>query len=227
MRDSSLARTLLRIVLIVCAPLVLLLSNLYVAATPAFIRWEYAKSSFPPAWRYGAAERLSLAEATLHYLRSGEPAQYLTDLSSEGGVVYNLREVEHLVDVKVVMSGAFWVHGVCAMLCGLAITFSWRLPRERAGVLLALSQGCLGFLALMAAVGLLACANFNVFFTIFHLMFFEGDTWLFSFSDTLIQLFPVPFWMDATWLIAVLTALECGSVGMIAYALSRRQRGTP
>ena len=226
MRDSSLARTLPRLVLIICAPLVLLLSNLYVAATPAFIRWEYAKSGFPPAWRYGTAERLSLAEATLHYLRSAEPAEYLTGLSSGGDAVYNLREVEHLVDVKVVMSGAFWVHGACAVLCGLAIALSWRVPGERAGVLLALSQGCLGFLALMVAVGLLAYANFNVFFTIFHGVFFEGDTWLFSFSDTLIQLFPVRFWMDATWLIAVLTALECGTVGIVTYARSRRQRGT-
>jgi len=227
MRDSSLARTLLRIVLIICAPLVLLLSNLYVAATPAFIRWEYYKSDFPPAWRYDAAERLSLAEATLHYLRSGEPAQYLTDLSTAGGAVYNPREVGHLVDVKVVMSAAFWVHGTCVLLCGLAIALLWRVPRQRAGVLLALSQGCLGFLALMVAVGLLAYANFNVFFTIFHSVFFEGDTWLFSFSDTLIQLFPVRFWMDATWLIAVLTALECGTVGMVTSVLSRRQRATP
>ena len=37
---------------------------------------------------------------------------------------------------------------------------------------------------------------FNVFFTQFHHLFFEGDSWLFLFSDTLIRLFPIRFWED-------------------------------
>jgi uncharacterized membrane protein len=35
------------------------------------------------------------------------------------------------------------------------------------------------------------------FFTAFHSLFFEGDSWLFLFSDTLIRLFPIRFWQDA------------------------------
>jgi len=225
MIKTSLTRSCTRIVLLVCTPLLLLLSNLYLVATPAFVRREYAKSGFPTAELYHGAERLSLAEATLHYLRSGETESYLGSLQSQGQAVYNARETKHLVDVKVLMSAAFRVHGICALLCGLAIAFSWRPPRERAGALLALSQGCLGFLALMMAIGLLAYTNFNLFFTAFHRLLFEGDTWLFSFSDTLIQLFPVPFWMDATWLIALLTAIECAVVGVVGYVLYRRQRG--
>ena len=42
---------------------------------------------------------------------------------------------------------------------------------------------------------------FRAFFTAFHRVFFEGDTWLFHYSDTLIRLFPERFWQDAfLWL---------------------------
>jgi len=38
--------------------------------------------------------------------------------------------------------------------------------------------------------------NFDTLFTSFHRIFFEGDTWLFSYSNSLIRLFPLRFWQD-------------------------------
>jgi uncharacterized membrane protein len=35
------------------------------------------------------------------------------------------------------------------------------------------------------------------FFSAFHSLFFEGDSWIFLYSDTLIRLFPIRFWQDA------------------------------
>jgi len=43
----------------------------------------------------------------------------------------------------------------------------------------------------------------------------------------LIQLFPVQFWIDVTWMLAVVTVGECVLVGAAAYALSRRLRAYP
>lgn len=51
---------------------------------------------------------------------------------------------------------------------------------------------------------------FNVFFVAFHSLFFEGNSWLFLFSDTLIRLFPVRFWQDA-FLLAAVIALGGGA----------------
>lgn len=221
-KDSTALKTSARFVLAVCTPLLLLLSNLYPVATPAFIRYEYGKPQFPPADLYSAAERLSLAEATLHYTRSNEDVDYLTNLQARGRAVYNAREISHLVDAKLVMRGAFWVHGICAVLCLLAVVFSWRRSQERPGALQAVYLGCLALLVLLIAIGILVYTNFGLFFTIFHRLLFEGDSWLFSYSDTLIQLFPVPFWMDATWILALLTAGECVIVGTSAFLLFRR-----
>jgi integral membrane protein (TIGR01906 family) len=202
-----------------------LLSNLYLVATPAFIRYEYNKPGFPPASFYSDAERLSLAEATLHYTRSSEDAGYLMKLESQGRAVYNAREIRHLVDAKRVMRAAFWVHGICAVLCVVTIAFSWRRPGQRASALRAVSTGCLILFFVLAGIGILAYTNFGLFFTLFHGLFFEGDSWLFPFTDTLIQLFPVPFWMDATFTLALLTLVECLMTTVAAYALSRRPRG--
>jgi len=223
-RDFPVLKSCARIVLAVCTPLLLLLSNLYLLATPAFVRHEYNKPSFPPADRYDAAERLSLAEATLHYMRSDEDAGYLVSLQSRGRVVYNAREIRHLVDAKWVMRGALWVHGMCVLLCILAAVFFWRCTDEWPSALQAVYLGCLVLLVLLIAIGILVHTNFNLFFTAFHRLLFEGDSWLFAFSDTLIQLFPIRFWIDATWLLALLTIGECVVVGAAAYLLSRRRR---
>jgi len=192
-------------------------------ATPAFIRYEYRKPDFPPADFYGPAERLTLAEATLKYLRSSAGPAYLWDLRSQGQEVYNPREVQHLVDVKVVMRAAFWVQGICALLAIVATAFLWRRPGGRSAVLRAVYQGSLTLLMLLAAIGVLAYTSFDLFFVFFHRIFFHGDSWLFAYSDTLIQLFPVQFWMDATAAMAVLAVAESILVGIVAYTLSRRR----
>jgi len=213
-------------VLGICAPLWLLLSNLYPLATRAFVRYEYSKPSFPVATRYSAAERLSLAEATLHYMRSDEDTEHLVALESQGRPVYNLREIKHLVDAKRVMRGAFALHAVCGLLCVLAGALLWCRKEGRLRVLRSISVGCLALVAILLAIGILAYANFGLFFTIFHRLLFEGDSWLFAYSDTLIQLFPVRFWMDATWMLSLLTVGECMSAAVLAYALSGRLKET-
>ncbi|MGC8786363.1 MAG: TIGR01906 family membrane protein [Anaerolineae bacterium] len=221
MNISSFSKVV-RILFLVCTPLLLLLSNLYLLATPAFIRREYSKPDFPRAGLYNDAERLSLAEATLYYLRSNEGVDYLMSLRSRGQPVYNAREIRHLVDVKRVMGAAFWIQKICLLLWIAAAIFVWHQRQEWYGALQAIFMGCLTLFVALLGIGLLAYANFDLFFTAFHRLFFEGDSWLFAYSDTLIQLFPVPFWIDATWTLALLTMGGCFIVGMIAFALLRR-----
>jgi integral membrane protein (TIGR01906 family) len=213
--------TVVRIVLLVCTPLLLLLSNLYLVATPAFIRHEYGKADFAPADVFTSSERHALAEATLHYLRSDQGLDYLASLSTEGRSVYNQREVKHLMDVKVVMRGAFLVQGVCFVLAILALFLSWSQGLWSVA-LRAVYQGCCTLITGLAVIGFTAYFSFDLFFTAFHRVFFSGDSWLFAFSDTLIQLFPVVFWMDATWTLALLAVGESIALGCVVYVLYRR-----
>jgi len=221
-QSHSLLSIATRVILALCTPLVLLLSNLYVLATPAFIRYEYGKPAFPSADLYSDEDRLSLAEATLHYMRSNEGTDYLSSLEVGGRSVYNLREIRHLVDAKRVLRGTYALHAVGMLLGLLALLLAWRHRGHRRGALRAVFWGCTAFVGTLLAIGLLAYTNFRLFFTLFHRLLFEGDSWLFAFSDTLIQLFPVTFWIDATWLLAASATAECVLVGVLALILSRQ-----
>ena len=53
------------------------------------------------------------------------------------------------------------------------------------------------FLSLLLALAGFASISFWQFFSWFHSLFFNGDSWLFEYSDTLIRLFPIRFWQDA------------------------------
>jgi len=220
--SNSLLTASTRIILAVCTPLVLLLSNLYLLATPAFVRYEYGKPAFPPADLYSDEERLSLAEATLHYMRSTAGTDYLSSLEVGGRSVYNAREIRHLVDAKRVLRGAYALHAVSAALILLSILLIRQRRDEQPKALRAVFWGCAAFVGTLVTIGLLAYANFRLFFTLFHRLLFEGDSWLFAFSDTLIQLFPVTFWMDATWLLAIFATAECVLVSVTALILSRK-----
>jgi integral membrane protein (TIGR01906 family) len=70
---------------------------------------------------------------------------------------------------------------------------------------------------LVLAIGL--AFSFRYVFVGFHRIFFEGDTWLFRYSDTLIRLFPERFWRDAFVFAVVLTV---GGAGLTHWIASRR-----
>lgn len=216
---SGIWETIALWVLALCVPLVLLLSNLYLLATPLFVRSEYAKPSFPPAETFSDTERLTLAEATVHYLRSSEGPDFLRTLGS-GWQVYNEREIRHLVDVKIVMNGAFTVHALALVLSLAAFFWLWRRSAHRSAWS-AVARGCTILLGALFAIGVVAYFGFDTFFVSFHRVFFSGDTWLFAYTDTLIQLFPLQFWIDATWTMALLAAGEAALLGTVAFALAK------
>jgi len=75
-------------------------------------------------------------------------------------------------------------------------------------------------LTLIAGAGILLNPNiFWNFFAWFHSLFFEGDTWLFEYSDTLIRLFPIRFWQDAVIMMAV---IALGGGAALAYGIKTK-----
>src|SRR5690606_9973488 len=144
----------------------------------------------------------------------------------DGSPLYNERELSHMQDVKAVVKGALTtLYATLAILLFafvLAYKSNW-LPDyfnalRRGGrwmIGLAIS------LAFVAGAGILLNPEiFWTFFSGFHAIFFEGDSWLFFYSDTLIRLFPIRFWQDAVIAIAVI-ALGGGlslALGLKRYA---------
>ncbi|MBZ0302289.1 MAG: TIGR01906 family membrane protein [Anaerolineae bacterium] len=201
-------------------PLLLVMSNARLVMSPLFLQLEYTRPGFPEDF-YGLtqAERLRYAPFAVNYLLNGEDIRYLGDLHfSDGTALFNARELKHMRDVKTLTQIAY----VSTVALGaLALTCAYLL--RRAGRMRqALFRGGLLTIGLIAAIILAAVLNWDFFFTGFHQLFFESDTWYFAYSDTLIRLFPEQFWFDAALVIGVFTTMEALFVIIITWFWRRK-----
>lgn len=193
-------------------PLALIGLGLRLLLTTAFLQIEYNMPYFPPdEYGFTKEDRLKWAPYALKYLVNNEGISYLGDLKFDDGTpLYNERELSHMEDVKRVTRGALTVwYATLALLLALGI---WsRLGNWEQAYRQGLMRGGWTMVGLAIVVGLIVvigiAVNPNVFwnfFAGFHSLFFEGDSWLFLYSDTLIRLFPLRFWQDAFLLAAVI-----------------------
>ncbi len=216
--------TIARILLVLSIPVFLLLTNLYVFMSPTFLRYEYGKADFPPSPGFTDEERLRVAEKAVTYLRSDAGIEMLGDLEGEEGPLFREKELAHMVDVKVVTGRAFLAHGLLGLVIAFSLGVVLVIRDTRTRISASLLQGSLLTIVLLIAVVALVYFNFNWFFTRFHLVFFEGDSWIFNPSDTLIRLFPTRFWFDAASLWGSLTLGEAVALGGIALLSNRLTR---
>lgn len=208
-------------------PIALIGLALRILLTPLFYTVEYNLPWFP-ADEYGFTkeDRLKWAKPSVEYLINDADISYLGDLRFEDGTpIYNERELKHMQDVKEVTQASLRVWYVSLAILLILAVLAWKynlLPDYLDGLRrggwwmigLALS------IAIIVGTGILVNPDiFWAFFSWFHTLFFEGDTWLFLYSDTLIRLFPIRFWQDA-FLWAAVIALG-GGAGL-AFGLKRK-----
>jgi integral membrane protein (TIGR01906 family) len=179
-------------------PIFLLGLGLRILLTPLFYNIEYRMPYFPPdTYGFTQEDRLRWAPYAVGYLLNNADVSYLGDLTfDDGSPLYNERELSHMHDVKVVTKGALRVwYAMVIILAGLGgwAWFGkwWQAYRQ------GLRRGGWLMIGLVLAIGLFGAIAFWQLFTQFHNLFFEGDSWLFLYSDTLIRLFPIRFWQDA------------------------------
>jgi len=204
----------------ILTPIALLGLGLRILLSPVFLKVEYNMPYFPPdEYGFTKEDRLHWAPYAVDYLINNADISYLGDLQFEDGKpLYNERELSHMEDVKGVTKGALNVWYISLALLTLLGIWAWRedwMQVYRSGLMRGgwLMVGLAGAIGLIVVIGISINPNvFWNFFAGFHAIFFEGDSWLFFNSDTLIRLFPIRFWQDA-FLFAAIIALG-GGVGL-------------
>jgi len=192
-------------VMAILVPVALIFLGVRILLSSAFLNLEYRMPGFP-ADNYGftQAERLKWSKLAVQYLVNNSNEDFLGDLTFlDGTPLYNERELSHMLDVKKVVKPILSIgYTSWVLLIGLGlitIRINWR-SEFRKGMRL----GGMIMLGLLSVIGLFAIVSFWNFFTFFHSIFFEGDSWLFLYSDTLIRLFPLRFWQDAFLLAGII-----------------------
>jgi integral membrane protein (TIGR01906 family) len=204
--DNRIVKTLLQVVVVVLVLLVVILTGVRLLLSDAFLKVEYNMPYFPED-SYGMTkeERLIWAPYALDYLLNAEDISFLGDLTfDDGTLLFNERELSHMIDVKILVQQALTVWyvsiGAVAVL-GVWAWFGKWWPDFRKMV----SNSGLFSIVLLGTLVLVVFLSFKQLFTGFHRIFFEGDSWLFRFSDTLIRLFPMQFWQDAFIFVGIFT----------------------
>lgn len=211
-------------IVIASTPPLLVLSNVMVFMTPQYLDYEYNKPDFPPAQLFNAQDTRYYAIESILFERGERNFEQFKALG-----VYNDRELNHMVDVKVLVteSSTFVTMGallIVVLLLALASTAATRPMAAQA-----LFGGAVLTIALFAAIGLYAALFFDSFFYYFHILFFEGNSGFFNYTDSLIQFYPERFWDDTTIALVGLTLLEAIILGVVGWAWGRalaRRRST-
>jgi len=200
--------------IVILVPAVLVLTSVRILLSPIFINVEYRMPYFPEdPYGFKFEERLYWSNLSRRYLVSSAGLEFLENLQfDDGESFYNERELQHMLDVKNVVGIAMIV-----MLAGFVILIGcgfW----ARSGdwweeFKIAISKGGWVTVGLIIFILVYLILNFNSLFVTFHRIFFEGDSWLFKYSDSLIRLFPVVFWRDAFIWVGGLSLAAGGAIG--------------
>ena len=195
------------VVIAVVVPPTLIANAMRLLATDTFVRHELGRDGFPPD-RYGFTDeqREALALLGLRSIEAGSKGIVLLERATlpDGSPAFDERELSHMADVRAlfvpIQRGSLVV-----MLAVAILALALARTRLRAVVPRGLLAGALVTLAVAILLVPVILLGFDGFFTRFHEMFFEGDTWLFSSTDTLIRIYPERFWEDVSVLAAVIT----------------------
>ena len=213
---------------IAAVPLVLVGNTLWVLANPWLVTAAYSVPGFPEDDRgLSDRERTDLAVAGIRAIRPGsDGVELLRDARLPGSApAFADREIEHMRDVRGLIAGVLTAWAV-ALILGIAAALWLRRLGPPGSAGRALVAGAILTVAAMGLASALMLINFKVFFDAFHGVFFEGESWQFSSSYLLRQLYPDFFWGVAGGAMSALVVLQ--AVALIAViSRTRASRGRP
>ena len=218
-------KTFLRTVIVVAVPVVLVVMPIRVLMHPRWVYFEYGRPDFPPdSFGFTPQERTRLAITGIESIIGPRGVVVLQEARlSDNSPAFNEREVGHMQDVRAVTGDIYFAQVVLFIAAAIAVVV---LVRGRApdAASSALLTGAVVTVVLLVALVVLVLTSFDAFFTTFHRVFFSGNTWLFNYTDTLIRLYPVPFWFDAAAAIGVTSIVEALVLGVLAWRWGRAVR---
>ena len=221
-----------RWIFILFLPVTLVTSTIAVAFNSLCLyRYDFNKYHISSVTGIAPNELEEAANGIIAYWNS--PDEYIhivVNKNDQPFTLFNDREVVHMKDVKSLVRldyAALAFTGIyCILYTGIALF--WRRPRYHRELKVAGVGGGAFTLGFLGVIGVMAAANFDAFWTNFHLLSFANDFWqLDPTSDYLIMMFPEGFWSDAVIIVGVsaaLLALLIGAGSWLSFRLDARKK---
>jgi len=215
---------LLVILIAVLVPPTLVTNAFRMLATDTFVHAELGRDGFPSD-RYGLAddERERLALVGLRSIEPGSQGIALLEREwlPDGSAAFTERELSHMEDVRSIFG--VLLRGQLVVLVGLVLVgLGLARTRHRHLVPRGLLAGGFATLGVAALAVPFVLLGFDRFFTRFHELFFDDDSWRFSTRDTLIRIYPEQLWQDVSILVALLTVVQAVVLAFLARWWLRR-----
>lgn len=194
---------------------------------PGFYAAEYDKYAIYQGIGMTKEDLMEVTRQLLAYMK-GEKDDLVveTHVYGESREFFNQREKDHMIDVKELFQLGFLLRhiGVILFLAAPLLLFFCGV-RPTAVITKAILIGNVSFLATFGAIVFLISLDFDRAFTLFHQIFFRNDLWILNpETDLLINIVPLPFFIDIASLVGLIFsgAMALVSVGCIIY--QRRQK---
>jgi integral membrane protein (TIGR01906 family) len=222
-------RSLATIIFVVALPLAILTTNIRLLLNAPLV-YSYSFDRYNAEEVSGISrEDLDGAGAAFREYFNNDEKTYYYSVTENGlpGSLLNARETRHMENVKqlVVWVNRIQIASVMYIVAYGIIFFVW----SREGNVRQLAAQCLAGILVGAlsigAIGVAALINFEWAFERFHLIAFPDGLWrLDPRTDHLIQMFPEPFWRDATYVLGAMTLVEALLLTAVAgiYLISTR-----
>jgi integral membrane protein (TIGR01906 family) len=218
---------ILRFVVIILIPVIVILCSvrLLLVTAEIWIPIEYRMPGFPQdPYGFTIQDRIQWSAIDVHYLLNDSGLDYFDAYRLDNGEpLHNDRELKHMQDVKMLVQQSWLIFriGVVLIIFFMLLIGS---AQDMDLVLSTLRQGALATWIILVLFILITLFGFGFLFVEFHRVFFEGETWIFPYSDTFIRLYPERFWRDTFLYLAILTVLQSGILFWISSLILKKGR---
>ncbi len=194
--------------------------------TLSFYRHEYNKHSIPQSIGMDTPELLNVTRHMLDYmLDKNDKLNIMTVVYGKERLFFSEREITHMVDVKNLLIAGNTIFKLALGVFVLGLVCALVLLADKRVILKIFSITPLAFVVALAVLAGLIALDFNRAFTIFHELLFTNDLWILDPSvDLLVNIVPLPFFIDISATIGAMLAAMIAFVSIGTGFAYRRLR---
>lgn len=193
------------------------------AYSSAFYSKEYDKHSIPQSISVPKEDLMIVTDNLINYMK-GKDAELdsYAHVAGEYRPFFSQREKDHMVDVRGLLLGGMTLRNFCFFFTLAVALMAFYTKDSKTAVKYTLFTIIIIMLAILILF-IIISMNFEYAFVLFHEIFFNNDLWILDPNvDLLVNIVPLPFFIDIAARVGGLFVLMVAITVLILWILLRR-----